>query len=433
MSLELGELRAGMEGLRERDMLLRLTSWRVTGVRTALLWGLCSWLHASTAQAANTTAPSPDERDKVIDQLLQRVESLEKEVRDLRSGGSSSAVGASGVNGPGEEAPRPTFPELTLRGFGDVAYYWSDQKDVKNTFALGQLDLFITSQLAENVSVLNENVIEAGGENNEFRFEIERLLLQYAPFEFLKLGVGRYHTSVGYYNTAYHHGTWFQTATGRPYLFQFEDDGGPLPIHNVGVTANGRVPSGKLNLQYVVEVGNGRDYNPGSEPVLNVQDNNGYKAVNLAVKLEPEWVPGLQTGISAYHDRVDLEAQPRIDQWIFAGYAVYARPPWEWLNEGVLFRHDDSVTGTHWTPAFYTQLARQFGPFRPYVRFEYVNAPDADPIFAVVGRPGLLFGPSVGLRYDFTQYACLKVQYDHRIQQEQPSVNGVTVQVGYTF
>jgi len=38
----------------------------------------------------------------------------------------------------------------------------------------------------------------------------------------------RYHTAIGYYNTAYHHSTWFQTTTGRPFLFEFEDKGGPF-------------------------------------------------------------------------------------------------------------------------------------------------------------------------------------------------------------
>jgi hypothetical protein len=42
-----------------------------------------------------------------------------------------------------------------------------------------------------------------------------------------------------------------QTAVGRPFIFAFEDEGGILPIYNVGLSAAGRVPSGGLNLQYV--------------------------------------------------------------------------------------------------------------------------------------------------------------------------------------
>jgi len=36
---------------------------------------------------------------------------------------------------------------------------------------------------------------------------------------------GRYHTAIGWYNTAYHHSAWMQTAIGRPLLFAFETTG----------------------------------------------------------------------------------------------------------------------------------------------------------------------------------------------------------------
>jgi hypothetical protein len=329
---------------------------------------------------------------------------------------------------------RSVFPSLSLMGFADAEYRVSDREGDRNTFALGQLDLYITSQLAEDVSVISENVVEAG-EDNGFRFEPERLLLQYAPRDYFKAGIGRFHTALGYYNTAYHHSTWLQTATGRPYVFDFEDDGGPLPVHNVGLTFNGQIPSGRLNLHYTAEIGNGRDYNPGHEPVLNVQDNDDYKAVNLAVGMQPEWLPGLRAGVSFYHDRVSLEGPlpAAVDQMIFAAYAVYLKSPYEWLSEALLLRHKTKGGATHHTPAFYAQVARQFGQFRPYLRFEYLNAPEGDLLLQAVGSPGLFWGPSVGLRYDFTQYACIKAQYDHRELRHEPSFNQFTLQVGYVF
>ena len=96
--------------------------------------------------------------------------------------------------------------------------------------------------------------------------------------------MGRYHTSIGYYNTAYHHGKWFQTAVGRPFLFRFEDEGGILPIHNVGVSVQGRIPSGKLGLNYVAEMGNGRTSRSlDLSPVQNVVSEKNGKSINLAL------------------------------------------------------------------------------------------------------------------------------------------------------
>ena len=108
---------------------------------------------------------------------------------------------------------------------------------------------------------------------------------------------GRYHTAIGYYNTAYHHSTWLQTATGRPFLFKFEDDSGILPIHNVGVSVTGIIPSGRLGLHYIAEVGNGRaSSSPNAEPVQNTVDENNGKSFNLRILFRPTGVRGLQAG-----------------------------------------------------------------------------------------------------------------------------------------
>ena len=145
---------------------------------------------------------------------------------------------------PDPPAAPSANPVLQLRGFGDVQLRASDGESPNTTFAVGQLDLFMTSALGDSFSVLAEAVIEANPEN-QFGFELERAQLQYFPNDHLKLILGRYHANIGYYSTAYHHGTWFQTAVGRPRLFGFEDQGGALPIHDVGISATGLIPDRK--------------------------------------------------------------------------------------------------------------------------------------------------------------------------------------------
>src|SRR5207247_10157642 len=49
-----------------------------------------------------------------------------------------------------------------------------------------------------------------------------------------------------------------QTTIDRPFIFAFEDEGGILPVHNVGLSASGQIPSGRLGLRYIAEIGNGR-------------------------------------------------------------------------------------------------------------------------------------------------------------------------------
>ena len=388
-----------------------------------------------------------DSRDAMLRQLVSRVESLEAEVRQLKAEKSQRQAETKKEMAPmmdsmpmmeGEPAnseqttAQETYPNLKIRGFGDVDYHLADRGSDKNAFRLGQLALCLTSQLAEDVSVMDENVIEAD-ENNHFGFEIERLMLQWTPRDYFNLAIGRYHTAIGYYSNAYHHGTWLQTAVGRPGIFDFEDNGGLLPIHNVGASVSGAIPSGRFGLHYVAEVGNGRNYNPGEEPVQNISDNNDFKALNLALFARPDWLPGLQVGGSVYFDRVNIGSLPTADQTVASAYAVYVSPAFEWLNEGVLMR-DSSSLGTFQTRAFYTQLARQFGNFRPYARYQVLDADRDDPILISSGSPAFHETLSLGVRYNFTEYAAFKLQGDHTFSADDGDPrNDLTLQLSFTF
>jgi len=393
-----------------------------------------------------------DSDHQTIQMLLKRVEQLEARVAQLEAGkpAVARAVVPAEVNGqvmPGaeqaeNEADRSTHGMsdrmdtsntlMRIRGFGDVTFHGDARKGDTTSFTLGQLNLFVTSDISEKFRLLSEIVFEADDHNN-VGVDIERLLLQYSHNDYLNIGVGRYHTAIGYYNTAYHHSTWLQTATGRPFLFQFEDDGGILPIHNVGVSASGLVPgSGKLQLHYVAEVGNGRtSRSPLDEPVQNVVDENNTKAVNFGVFATPDAVRGLQLGFSIYHDRLQPARQPRIGETIFAAHAVIVRPSFEWLNEVLDIHHaPDGSPHAFSTPGFYSQISKRWGSYRPYFRYQYVNGSDTEPVFPDVG---LRHGPSAGLRFDASESVALKLQYDRTFLRHGDAYNSLALQMGFTF
>ena len=331
---------------------------------------------------------------------------------------------------------------LRIRGFGDISLHGDTRKGDTTSFSLGQLDLFVTSDVSEKFKFLSEIVFEAGpnnfygvtsGAENSFSVDIERYLLQYSYNDYFNISAGRGHTAIGYYNTAYHHSTWLQTTTGRPLLFAFEDEGGILPIHTVGVTASGLVPSGRLGLHYVAEVGNGRESRTPliSEPVQNEIDDASHKAVNFALFAKPEAVPGLQAGFSVYRDVLSPANAPSIGETILAAHAIFIRPKYEWLNEVVLDRHAPNGSPTIFnTPGFYTQISKQLGDYRPYFRYQYLNVPPNEPVFPDVA---LQHGPSLGLRFDASESVSLKFQYDYTFLRNQPGVNGLTLQLGFTF
>jgi hypothetical protein len=437
-----------------------------TLVRLALVV-LLGLLVANTRVQAQQAGGS-DADKQTIQMLLARIERLEARVSQLEGARTSSPQLTAAVASTQSTSPSPApsqaeaephqeseaerlEPErmdmsktlLRMRGFGDIAFHGSDQRGTTNAFSLGQLNLFVTSDISEKFKFLGEIVFEGGpdniygvptGETNKFSVDLERYLLQYSRNDYFNLSVGRYHTAIGFYNTAYHHSTWFQTTTGRPLFFEFEDRGGVLPIHNVGVSATGRIPSGSLGLHYIAEIGNGRSSRAPleQEPVQNEIDENNHKAFNLALFARPTAVQGLQVGFSAYHDLLmPITSPTNVGETILAAHAVYQVPTFEWLNEALLIRHaPDGSSRVFNTPAFYTQLSKRFGAYRPYFRYQYINASNAEPIFPDVK---LRAGPSAGIRYDASESVALKLQYDYTALRQQSGVNALTLQLGFTF
>jgi hypothetical protein len=407
--------------------------------------------------------------------MLKRIDQLEARVQQLEAAQHVAAPESAKVearkplsvetptHGPSPQAAQEHEPDtaeraesermdvsktlLRIRGFGDVNFHGDNYHPVggqgdKTAFTLGQLNLFVTSDISDKFKFLGEIVFEAGPDNiygvsrgteNTFGVDVERYLLTYSHNEYFNLSAGRYHTAIGYYNTAFHHSTWLQTTTGRPLLFEFEDRGGILPIHNVGLEAYGRIPSGSLGLHYVAEVGNGRESRSAlnEEPVQNVVDDSNGKAVNFELFARPIKIPGLQVGFSAYHDKLvpDIEPLP-VGETILAAHAVYSTANFEWLNEALVVQHTPEGGHTYQTPGWYSQISRRFGQYRPYFRYQYINASPNEPIFPDIG---LRAGPSAGIRYDASESVALKLQYDYTSMRNQPAVQGLTGQVGFTF
>ena len=389
---------------------------------------------------------------KKVDQLEARVKQLEDEKLSAASA-PAAPVATQTSAAPEKETElqeEPPVPErmdvsktlLRIRGFGDINLHGDNHKGDTTSFTLGQLNLFVTSDISERFKFLSEIIFEGGpdniygvttGQRNTFGVDVERFLVEYSHNDYFKLAAGRWHTAIGYYNTAYHHSTWFQTAVDRPFLFAFEDRGGILPIHSVGASASGLIPSGRLGLHYVAEVGNGRASRSPltEEPVQNVIDDQNHKAYNLAVFARPEAVPGLQVGFSAYRDLLAPANSPRVDETILAAHAVFVRPSFEWLNEALVVRHTPlGSADTFNTPGFYTQVSKKFGSYRPYFRYQYVNAANAEPIFPDIK---LRQGPSVGIRFDASESVAVKLQYDYTALRQQASVSGLALQIGFTF
>jgi len=392
---------------------------------------------------------------RVLRSLETEVRGLRAQVQNLTAAGqpallaretSNSASAVSAQSSAAQESmsmPMRTeelnAPRLQIRGYADVGWSGSDQKGSTNSFALGQYNLFITSRLTDRASFLAETVLEVDSKN-QFGIDPQRLLLIYTVNDALNFSFGRYHTGIGFYNTAYHHSAFMQTTLGRPFLFQFEDGGGILPIHNVGVSVTGLL-SNAAGLHYLAEIGNGRSARTalGVSPVQNaVAEHNG-KAFDLGLYFRPPVVAGLQIGATGYHDHLTPVVLvggvptriPNVSEDIIAGHVVYQNSRFEFLNEGVLMRHqsDGSPVLVN-IPGFYSQMSNRWGRYRPYFRYEYLQVPVNDPLYADVG---LIHGPHGGLRYDLSEMSAFKVEYGRNFSRNPKAVNTLGMQFSFAF
>lgn len=331
------------------------------------------------------------------------------------------------------EAATTAEPQFRVHLFGDVKFSAIDSTGARNGFALGQFDLFGQSQLSDRMSVLTEATLTALPRNT-FNARLERLLVTYWSNDHLIVSAGRYHSSVGYYNTAYHHGSWFQTAVGRPLVFALDGDIGLLPTHTLGVSATGDLPSAGLGLRYVAELGSGRagQSSAATAPQPALADNNT-PSVNLALAVRPEWIDGLQLGVSVYRDRLTLQdtTKKSIDEVVSAVHALYKTESVELLGEWLAVRHHSRAGGEPNTArGWYAQASHRLGVLRPYARYDYVDVPKSNQLFAFLGRRK---GPSGGIRWDFDPLAAFKLQVGHLEQTTRPTMNRVDAQVSFMF
>jgi hypothetical protein len=402
--------------------------------------------------------------EQLLKDLLHRLEVDEARIKELeqklsaQTGGDMTKAVAAAAPPPapapsdsqmadaqamgGHSMTLPGGPQLKISGFADInlgvgtvanplIFPLPAPATGKAAFQLGEFDLFLSSQLSSKWSFVSEVVIGAD-QTNYWGLDIERLQLTYKQNQYFQISAGRYHSAIGYYNTAFHHGTWFQTAEGRPFMYYFEDSGGILPVHNVGVTTTGLVPgTGKLGLHWVAEVGNGRSTDLSGQPVQNFVSDRDRKSANFAAYIQPEAVSGLQIGGSFYFDKyAPIANVGRVGQHISSVYAVLTQSKWEFLNEAVLMNNILPSGRSYNSPLAYTQLSRKFGLYHPYVRYQYINIPNNDPISAYTGR---YTGPSVGLRIDVTDYAAFKIQYNRIYQRLLPVANGFNAQLSFAF
>lgn len=295
-----------------------------------------------------------------------------------------------------------TDPAVRVMLFGDASYL-ATERDVPEGFTLGQLVAHMNAGLADRLFVAAEATITPRSAGTVAT--LERLIVRYDFSDALKISGGRYHTPIAWWNTQYHHGVWLQTSIDRPRLVRF---GTPLiPVHFLGLLAEGNVAVGRSALVYEAGIGNGR------QPDLVGPGDTGESEAGLAfvggLRLRPAALTGLQVGIHAYLDDVPAGATT-VDERIVGGHVAWMSNP-EVVVEYLHFTHRPEVAGADASTSdgLYAQAGWRPGAapsLQPYVRYEIIEIGAGDPLFTGLG---LAYNGIIGgLRWDVADYAALK-------------------------
>lgn len=268
-----------------------------------------------------------------------------------------------------------------------------------SAFALGVVDTMIHGRLSRAFSVLVEVAYEDSGDS--FGFDVERLMLKFEPTTWFQVSVGRFHTPLGYWNTAYHHARWMYSATEAPLLDRFEDGAGPLPVHTIGVLVRGAVPVGPVQLEYDLCAGNARG--PRPDPPQNFGDTSDAKSACAALHAE---YAGLRFGVSGSLDSATVAPGLDLRERIAVADLHWRWGGWEAIAEGALIHHDLGGSVANNLGGF-AQLAYEIrDKVQLYGRVErFVRATEE----SYLVTPTATFGLG-GVRYDVISTAALKLE-----------------------
>jgi hypothetical protein len=358
---------------------------------------------AAVVTATATSSANISANNTVVAEQAKAIAALQETIGQI----------SAGLNNKGADAGVP------LHGFADVGAGWSKGDDpIKlRGFNAGTLDFYLTPQFSERTKSLIEFAVEYG-QDGHAAFDLERLQLGYTVNDALTLWLGRYHTPMGLWNTSYHHGANLQTSISRPRFIDFEDKGGIVPAHSVGLWASGKTALGGGKFGYDVYVANGPSISERTLDFRAFNDDTSNKMVGLNFAYLPSGaLAGLTVGVHAFASTVNTfdMAGDRLSSTklrMTGAYAGYDENDWEVIAEYYRFSNSDAEGGGSRTSnAWFAQIGKTFGAVTPFVRFENASL-NADDNFFRSQESGRSYRRSgVGLRYALDPKSSLKAEF----------------------
>jgi hypothetical protein len=307
---------------------------------------------------------------------------------------------------------------LPMHGFADVGIgnhnpYFENFEGAN----IGSLDFYLNPKLGGKVVSLAELIFEVGP-SGHVGTDLERFQIGYQFNDKATVWVGRFHTPYGYVNTALHHGVWLADALRRPKFANFEDHGGVMPSHAVGVWVTGAERAGEGKFLYDLYAGNGQQIQGGVVDMQNGGNEHGAAMLGgrLSYQFTGGMADGLMFGVNGFTDKVNSQDTLNVTRLNMLGaYAVYDTDSWEHIVEAYSFRDTNlnGAGGVNKSNAWFAQFAYR-GPWGlPYVRYERADLDQRDLYFAEQIYGASYTRGALGIRFDLNLKSSLKFEVAH--------------------
>ncbi|MDH4226497.1 MAG: hypothetical protein OEV59_01900 [Deltaproteobacteria bacterium] len=371
---------------------------------------LMACLAVFVVSSADCFATETEELRKELDSLKAKVAAMEGSLLEK----SPAAKHDDGV---------ATQFGRNLGIFGDINYYTDSRERRNKSFNIGSVGLYSHAE-SGRLNFMSELLIFE--HNAKSGINIERIWIGYTFNDYLKLRAGRFHTALGYWNAAFHHGRYLYAPMDRPFFIDFEDIGGVIPAHIVGLEAAGSLGP----LSYTAEVGNGPGLSVDPHWFLysksrkyrlapnNQSDNNDSKMAAGRIAFEPGRMPWFSLGVSAANYLVQYkktETAPvqlvdiYVHQAVYSGDMHIEKSGMELIGEYYLLKNGERAAH-----AFYGQLSYNIDSINltPYARFARLDTKTGDPYLKWLAGGGERSETVFGVRYDIDgMHSAVKFQF----------------------
>ena len=420
---------------------ISMTLGRRRPCAVALLLMVIAVVPARPAGAADESAALADMQRK-LEQSLKAIQALTERVHELEAkqvagvaAAPAATTGPPPAPAPAPEAARLDAAEqkleqiekenanrnsddtgLPIHGFADVGVGTHNpiNPDLKG-FYVGNLDFYLAPRLGDRTRALFELNTEVGSDGS-VSVDLERAQIGYQFSDEATVWMGRFHTPYGYLNTALHHGAWINNSLRRPKFLQFEDNGGIMPAHTVGLWLTGSRHVGGDRIVYDLYAGNSQEIVDGVLDMRNAGTGSGNLGGGgrVGYQFSAAAVEGLTLGVHVFTNRfVDDSITGHATRVrSYGGYVVYDTDQWENFAEIYLFDNQDlgNGGGTHHSNAGFVQFGYRSAWGIPYARYERAALAQLDPYFAALHGGGSYHRIALGARFDLDLKSALKLE-----------------------